>query len=143
MIKNMPLVLVFIATLSFDVMASPNIDKGFIAYNREDYQVALANFRPLAEDGEPYAQYVLGVMYAMGQGVTRNDEKAFALYQKSAKQGNADAQYAMGKMYKNARGVPRDYDKAVEWFKKAASQDHVKAKSALDALCESRTWVCQ
>jgi uncharacterized protein len=143
MIRKTLLVLTVIAALSLDALAQPTVDAGFRAYQAQDYPVALSNLRPLAEDGDAYAQYVLGVMYAMGQGVTRNDDIAIVLYRKSANQGNADAQFAMGKMYKNARGVTRDYEQAVGWFKKAQKQGHKKAKAALDGLCESRTWVCQ
>ena len=129
--------------VSFNLAAQPTIDKGFQAYRNQDYAVALTNFKPLASDGDAYAQYVLGVMYAMGHGVTRNDDIAIELYRKSAKQGNADAQYAMGKMYKNGRAIPRDYAIAVEWFRKAQAQDHRQATVALEALCEGRTWICQ
>ena len=143
MIKRTLIALVFVGTLSFDAIAQATVDKGFRAYRAQDYAVALSNFRPLADHGDAYAQYVLGVMHAMGQGVTRNDDIAIALYRKSANQGNSDAQFAMGKMYKNARGVSRDYTQAVEWFRKAQQQEHQQAKVALAALCESRTWVCQ
>ncbi|NRA71607.1 MAG: sel1 repeat family protein [Gammaproteobacteria bacterium] len=129
--------------LSFNALAQLNIHQGYQAYIKGDYLVALRHLQPLAKDGEPYAQYVLGVMYATGKGVRRNDEIAIKWYRKSADQGFDDAQYAMGKMYKNARVVKRDYSQAIKWFKKAEKQGHKPAKFAIIALCENRAWICQ
>jgi len=47
-------------------------EDGMAAYNRGDYLPAIRLFRPLAEQGNPKAQSVLGVMYRKGQGVARN-----------------------------------------------------------------------
>ena len=46
--------------------------KGFGAYDRGDYDTALKEFRPLAEQGYPLAQATLGLMYAEGQGVPQD-----------------------------------------------------------------------
>ena len=46
--------------------------KGFGAYDRGDYDTALKEFRPLAEQGYPLAQATLGLMYAEGQGVPKD-----------------------------------------------------------------------
>lgn len=45
----------------------------------------------LAEAGLDFAQNTLGEMYANGDGVPQDFEKAFAWIQKAADQGNADA----------------------------------------------------
>jgi len=47
-------------------------EDGMSAYNRGDYVPAIRLFRPLAEQGNPKAQSVLGSMYRKGEGVTRN-----------------------------------------------------------------------
>ncbi len=44
-------------------------DEGAAAYERGDYETALREFRPLAEQGNALAQHNLGVMYDNGQGV--------------------------------------------------------------------------
>ena len=44
-----------------------------------------------AEQGNANAQYNLGVMYANGDGVTKDAVKAVEWYQKAAAQGYADA----------------------------------------------------
>lgn len=46
-----------------------------------------------ANQGDAISQYNLGVMYALGEGVRQDDQKALEWYTKAANQGNADAQY--------------------------------------------------
>jgi len=45
---------------------SADFQKGFQAYLKGDYQTALREWRPLAEQGHARAQYHLGLMYANG-----------------------------------------------------------------------------
>ena len=72
-----------------------------------------------AEQGDAIAQSNLGVMYANGEGVTQDYEKAVEWYQKAAQQGFANAQYNLGVMYEHSKGVTQDYEKAVEWYQKS------------------------
>jgi len=81
-----------------------------------------------AERGNADAQYKLGVMYANGQGVTRNDAEAVKWYAKSAGQGHAGAQIDLGFMYFNGRGVAQNDAEAVKWYKKAAEQGNAVAQ---------------
>ena len=46
------------------------------ASNRGDYDTALKEWRPLAEQGHPKAQYNLWVMYQLGLGVPQGDQEA-------------------------------------------------------------------
>ena len=46
--------------------------EGYDAYNRRDYDTALKEFRPLAEQGFASSQFNLGVMYNNGQGVPQD-----------------------------------------------------------------------
>jgi TPR repeat protein len=75
---------------SWGVLAGPWED-GMAAYNRGDYVPAIRLFRPLAEQGNPKAQSVLGVMYRRGQGVARNSAHAFMWLSFAAKRGDAKA----------------------------------------------------
>ncbi len=51
------------------VPAQSGFEAGANAYKRGDYKTALSLFRPLAENGEPKAQTILGLMYSYGEGV--------------------------------------------------------------------------
>jgi len=66
-------------------------EDGMAAYNRGDYVPAIRLFRPLAEQGNPKAQGVLGAMYRKGQGVARNSAKAFMWFSLAARRGDARA----------------------------------------------------
>ena len=81
----------------------------------------LAWWKQKAEEGDAKAQYFLGVMYALGDGVPKDAAKAVEWQQKAAAQGNADAQYILGFMYAEGQGVPKDYVLAHMWANIAAS----------------------
>ena len=51
-------------------------DAGSEAYRAGDYATALAEWRPLAEQGDADAQYNLGRMYSQGKGVPQDDAEA-------------------------------------------------------------------
>ncbi|MDA0221360.1 MAG: tetratricopeptide repeat protein, partial [Proteobacteria bacterium] len=61
---------------------------GVDAYNRGDYATALHEWRPLAEQGNAYAQSILGVMYYEGTGVPQDYAEAVRWYRLAADQGN-------------------------------------------------------
>jgi len=75
---------------SSGALAGPWED-GMAAYNRGDYVPAIRLFRPLAEQGNPKAQSVLGAMYRKGQGVARNPAQAFMWFSLAARRGDARA----------------------------------------------------
>jgi TPR repeat protein len=102
-------------------MAGP-LEDGQAAYQKGDYATALSQWRPLADQGNAYAQAALGKMNEVGQGVPQDDAQAVAWSRKAADQGFAPAQDDLGKMYHKGRGVPRDDAQAVAWFRRAADQ---------------------
>jgi TPR repeat protein len=66
-------------------------EDGMMAYNRGDYLPAIRLFRPLAEQGNPKAQGLIGVMYRKGQGVARNSVHAFIWFKRAAANGDVGA----------------------------------------------------
>jgi len=91
---------------------------------------SLEEIRPLAEQGNALAQYVLGNMYANGEGVPEDDAEAVRWYRLAAEQGDADAQYNLGIVYAFGYGVPEDDAEAVRWWRLAAEQANVAAEQA-------------
>ena len=107
-----------------------DFQKGFDAAQRGDYATALREFRPFAEQGNARAQYNLGVMYANGQGVSKNNKTALKWYRLAAEQGVTRAQTNLGFMYGNGHGVPQDNVLAHMWYNIAASSgDKVASKN--------------
>ena len=66
-------------------------EDGMAAYNRGDYVPAIHLFRTLAEQGNPKAQSVIGVMYRRGQGVARSSAHAFMWLSLASARGDARA----------------------------------------------------
>ncbi len=108
--------------------------EGANAYNAKNYSRALKEITPLAKAGHADAQHLLGLMYYMGRGVTRDYAQAFGWHQKAAEQGKADAQYVVGAMYYTGNAVPANPRKAVTWFRKAAEKGHAEAQHALGLM---------
>ncbi|MBV1931469.1 MAG: sel1 repeat family protein [Porticoccaceae bacterium] len=87
-----------------------------------------------ASGGDAVAQYNMGVMHEVGQGVAKDAEKAVEWYRKSAEQGYENAQYNLGVMLLHGIGVEKNRDAAIDWFKKAAAQLNMPAIQALEQL---------
>ena len=96
-----------------------------------DEAIALRLWRPLAVQGNAYAQYNLGLRYAIGQGVLQNPAEALKWYRLAADQGYADAQYSLGIMYLLGKGTPRDKGEAGKWLHSAAKKGNADAQRSL------------
>jgi hypothetical protein len=107
------------------------------AYERGDYPTAFALARPLAEQGEPVAETILGIMNYKGQGVTENDVEAVRWFRAGAEKGNDVSQLFLGIMYSNGQGVSKDETEAARWFRMAAEQGNAKAATELGYLYSS------
>jgi len=77
--------------------------------------VSAEDLRRLAQNGEPAAQYALGLRYASGDGVKRNYHEAMGWFLKSADKGDARAASKLAGFFWSGRGSPRDYGRAYFW----------------------------
>ena len=114
-----------------------SLEDGITAYRAGDFAAALRILRPIAEQGNAEAQYSLGVMYDIGEGVPQDYAEAVKWYRLAAGQGYADGQLNLGVMYYNGEGVPQDYLLAHMWFTLAAAQgdaDGVKNRDIAASL---------
>lgn len=98
------------------------------------YKEAIRALEPSAEQGQAWAQDLLGLMYARGQGVPQDDTQASKWYRAAANQGYAEAQHHFGWMYFSGRGVPKDETEAVKWFQAAANQGNARAQHSLGLM---------
>ncbi|MXZ50206.1 MAG: sel1 repeat family protein, partial [Rhodobacteraceae bacterium] len=67
--------------------STQDINVGVEAYKRGDYETALREWHPLAEQGEVEAQFILGLMYGNGEGVPQDYGEAEKWWRLSAEQG--------------------------------------------------------
>lgn len=81
------------------------------------YPEAMAELHPAAISGNAEAEELIGVMYAMGLGVARDDVRAFEWYLRAAMKGHAGAQSGVGWYYEIGRGMPApDLVRAYLWY---------------------------
>lgn len=126
-----------LALAMFMVCATARADlvSGLKAYDAKDYPTALKELKPLAEQGNPRAQYIVGVMHLGGKGVAKDPKQALDWIAKSADNGYKDAQFILGAMHFGGHGgVAKDLKLGAAWYRKAAEQGHVKAQFIL-GLC--------
>lgn len=101
---------------------------GESAYWRGDFDVALHELRPRAEQGDPAAQKTLGLMYFGGEGVNRSAGSAAKWYRMAAEQGDAGAQSMLGAMYEYGLGVTKNSADATRWYRRAAAQGGAESR---------------
>jgi TPR repeat protein len=98
------------------------LGRGIAAFDRGDYIRATLELAPLAAQGNPRAQGLLGFLYEHGFGVPQGYEAAFDLYCRGAAQGDAFAQAMLGLMYDKGHGAHQDYIQAYKWLNLAAAR---------------------
>lgn len=84
-----------------------------------------------AETGDALALFELGEKYHLGDGIKKDETKAFDYYKKSAEAGNARAQYTVGMCFEGGKYVEKDLKTANKWFEKAAKQNNAEALNKL------------
>ena len=114
--------------------ANTHYQNGRDAFDRGDYDIAVKEFRSLAEQDDPRGQYALAIMYDMGEGVPQNSEQAFEFYRLAAEQGYADAQNNLGVMYDQGEGVSKNYKEAMKWYLLAAEQGNKDAPNNIGVM---------
>ena len=87
--------LIILFTLTSNVVWSADFKKGLESAQRGDFVTALREWEPLAEQGDPYAQYNLGNMYLNGDAFSQDYKTAIETAEKwfrlAAEQGHTDA----------------------------------------------------
>ncbi|MCL2011501.1 MAG: sel1 repeat family protein [Cystobacterineae bacterium] len=84
-------------------------------------QNLLEKLETAAEQGDAAAQASLGLRYAYGFGVVRDEAEAAKWLRKAAEQGRKDAQFELGLAYAEGRGVTKNTAEATKWLAKAVS----------------------
>src|SRR5215471_8447472 len=105
-----------------------DLDSAKRAYKQSDYATALKELTPLAKQGNPEAQILLGRMYLRGYGVLKDPDQAWDLFQAAATEGNADGEFFVG-----ARSVMRHVDtpNGLKYLRHSAEQGNKDAQLLL------------
>jgi TPR repeat protein len=76
----------------------------------------------------------LAVLYAKGDGVSPDPEKAASLYRRAAELGHYPSQSRLGYIYAHGQGVPKDRVQAYLWLSLAAQHGIGTALNALESV---------
>jgi len=85
-------------------------------------------YRHLANKGEAWAMYNLGVAYSTGNGVPQSDDVALTWYMFAAEKENLESYLALGKLYSDGAAFKPDYTAALDWYTKAATAGDASAQ---------------
>lgn len=104
------------------------------------FEAAYQALWPAARSGNAEAEELIGVMYAMGLGVARDDQRAFEWYLRSAMKGHPGAQSGIGWYYEVGRGLPApDLVRAYMWYTLSAIGGDPDAAISLEEVVKKMT----
>jgi hypothetical protein len=104
-------------------VSAQSVAAGADAWAKGDYDTAVDNWRPLAEKGDPDAEFNLGQAYRWGRGVPSSLGAAQTWYERAAAQNQMDAQVILGLMlFQNG-----DHPAGLRWLKQAAEKGEPRA----------------
>ena len=96
--------------------------------NKQDWKSVFDIIQPLALEGNVLAQGNLGMLYNLGRGVPKDQEKAYWWFSEAAEHGSIRAINNLAVMYYNGGYVKKNVSQAIKLFETSA-----KAKD-LDAM---------
>lgn len=107
--------------------ALANVKAGVDAWQRGDFAGAIREWRPLADKGDPDAQFNMGQAYKLGRGAPADIKIARSWYQKAAAQGHEQAQANLGIILYEAG----QRAESMSWIRKAADRGDARAQYIL------------
>ena len=142
-------VVVFFCCIPLIVKA--DIEKARDLMETNNFEEAMHELLPAARSGNADAEELIGVMYAMGLGVKRDDMRAFEWYLRSAMKGHPGAQSGVGWYYEVGRGMPApDLVRAYMWYVLSAiggdpdaaiSQEEVVKKMSSEQIAKAHVLI--
>ena len=98
--------------------------------------VTMASQIPLAQQGDPAAQFNLAQMYRLGNSGTKDYVRAIKWYRRSAAKGSEKAQFNLGLMYYFSQGTGQNLIKAHMWL-------NISAMAGMDNAVKYRNTVAK
>jgi TPR repeat protein len=116
--------------------ADMELASGIAAFEAKEFRRSLQLLQPLAENGNPEAQYRLAVQYQAGLGVVPNELQAYRWMREAAGQYHALALHGLGIMYLYGECVEKNEREAAKWLQRAADQGLAGSIAALASMYE-------
>jgi len=92
----------------------------YVAYDRANFNSALAVWLPLAKKGNASAQHYVATIYTKKMGVKVDFSQAAHWYMQAAEQDFSPAQYSLAYLYEHGLGVQKNPGMARYWYQRAA-----------------------
>jgi TPR repeat protein len=128
---NRIVALVLAWLLSISGAQAQEFEAGLAAYERGDYNQAVAIWERASRNRDLNALYAMGMMYATGKGVPEDEFEAHRWWHDAATLGHAPSQIAVGKNYLHGDGVSKDRKVALYWMREAAEQGSLEGQFVL------------
>lgn len=104
-------------------------------FRRGNFASAYLTGLPVAQSGDPRAQYLLGLLSFHGLWpVARDAKEAMRWFAAAAAKGHAESQYALAQGHARGEGVALDPRAALTWLRRAAETGHGPATISLARL---------
>jgi len=126
----------FSANVSNNIIVADELNNGTKAFSEQDFEGAVEHWIPLAESGDPLAQFNIALVYDRFDSPFTNSALAVKWYKRSAYQGFASAQFNLAIAFQQGRGVNKNTESALFWMLLAASGDD---KDIVELALESAT----
>lgn len=107
----------FLICLFVSGPVSADLERARDLMDAGEFTQAMQELLPAAQSGNAEAEELIGVMYASGLGVERDDVRAFDWYLRASMKGHAGAQSGIGWYYEVGRGLSApDLVRAYTWY---------------------------
>ena len=108
-------------------VGADDYERGFRALEDGKFDDALYYISLYAANGDPRAQYTMGVMHRRGAGLEQDNREALLWFLAAAESSHMLGQYAAGLAFNQGRGIDRDFYNAVHYLREAALNGHAAA----------------
>lgn len=122
------------AFFMFGTPVAADMERARDLMEAQQFEEARAELEIYARSGNAEAEELIGVMYALGLGVAKDDIRAFEWYLRASMKGHAGAQSGLGWYYEVGRGVAPDPVRAYLWYALSAIGGDVDAPDSLESL---------
>ena len=130
--------LVLLLTISSPALAELETARDLMEAGK--FGEAMQQLQPAARSGNAEAEELIGVMYAMGLGVARDEVRAFEWYLRASMKGHPGAQSGVGWYYEVGRGMPApDLVRAYMWYVLSAIGGDPDAAISQDEVVKKMT----
>jgi TPR repeat protein len=116
---------------------------GLIFYERKSYIEAFKYFKYAADQDNPFAQFMIGILYKNGMGIKKDFKKAFEYIIKSYEQKQVEAITELGCLYYYGIEVEQNYARAFECLSESANMDDPRSQYNLAIMYENGHGIIQ